>query len=640
MEKKQVLHFILPLVALSLLASCQPAATSSAASATSASVPTSTATSSVIASSSSALTMTIKIATPAKTALYVGETLQLEAVITPASATAKIEWHSDDATVISVDANGLVSALKAGSAKIQASLAGTTIVSQVISFSALAPVAMESLTISDEITQHVVVGQSFTLHYTYAPSNASDDAVLTSSDSTIASVEGMAVTFLKAGEVTITAASKLTPSAKDSVTFSVLASSPFQAMNKGYSANMDFTHMLDLENPYLQVKGYTDASENPFNEAVSSISGTAFYLEATINISHYRGGERGWPMVGIGHADSASVYKTGRALFFSPMDGQKVVVMDIGKTYAAEAELADRYSLIYQANGLKDFAITSLKFSMVRNGDEFYYLLNDKLFGYEKKSYGEAVTYPVIVGKDCDYTIANWSASTDAAFLKEKLALSTYQETFLPGAENTTYDPTAKTITFACKDGDKWGASYANQTYVRSIGEKAVLTGNFTVEYDVTAIEATSNEIAKRLSLMLARVGTSPVGYECFGVNNWWWEDGNEVYGAEFKSWAEGSAAYESANVVNGRIGDDGVRDTPAVANEHVVGHYVVTRTIQDGKSVFTWKFTKAGTTTEENVFAFTNHESVSISFTGAYRVNFGAACIDGTIANWKWSQQ
>jgi len=426
MKNKQALHFVIPLVALSLVASCQPVSTNSAASSTNTSVPSST-----VVSSSSAVTMTIAIATPAKTALYVGETLQLEAVVTPTSPTAELEWHSDDATVISVDANGLLTALKAGSARIQASIAGTSIVSQIVAFSALAPVAMESLTISDEITQHVLVGQKYTLHYTYAPTNANDDAFLTSSDPSIATVEGMDISFLKEGDVTITLSSKLIPTALDTVAFSVLASSPFQAMNKGYSANMDFTHMLDLENPYLQVKGYTDASENPLNEAVSSISGTSFYLEAMINISHYRGGERGWPMVGIGHADSDSVYKTGRALFFSPMDGQKVVVMDIGKTYASEAELTDRYSLLYKANGLKDFALTSLKFSMIRNGDEFYYLLNDKLFGYEKKSYGEALTYPVIVGKDCDYTISNWSATADSAFLNEKLALSGLSGIFL-----------------------------------------------------------------------------------------------------------------------------------------------------------------------------------------------------------------
>ena len=56
---------------------------------------------------------------PATATLQEGETLQLEAVITPADATEKgVEWSSNNDKAAIVDANGLVTALAPGSASI------------------------------------------------------------------------------------------------------------------------------------------------------------------------------------------------------------------------------------------------------------------------------------------------------------------------------------------------------------------------------------------------------------------------------------------------------------------------------------------------------------------------------------------
>ncbi len=58
--------------------------------------------------------------TPGKVSLNVGETVQLNAITLPMSLNAEITWTSSNASVASVDANGLVTALKQGAAVITA----------------------------------------------------------------------------------------------------------------------------------------------------------------------------------------------------------------------------------------------------------------------------------------------------------------------------------------------------------------------------------------------------------------------------------------------------------------------------------------------------------------------------------------
>ena len=68
--------------------------------------------------------------TPGKVSLNVGETVQLNAVTLPMSLNAEITWASSNASVASVDENGLVTALKQGSAIITATATdGTTTLS-------------------------------------------------------------------------------------------------------------------------------------------------------------------------------------------------------------------------------------------------------------------------------------------------------------------------------------------------------------------------------------------------------------------------------------------------------------------------------------------------------------------------------
>lgn len=87
----------------------------------------------------------------------------------------------------------------------------------VLDYSAPAKVPCESITL-DRTTAFVRTGNTLKLNYTQAPAGADDAVTWTSSDTTVATVEGGTVTAVKAGTVTITAKVSDTISATCNIT--------------------------------------------------------------------------------------------------------------------------------------------------------------------------------------------------------------------------------------------------------------------------------------------------------------------------------------------------------------------------------------------------------------------------------------
>lgn len=133
-----------------------------------------------------------------------GEVFTLSATVSPSNADNKdVSWSSSDATVASVE-NGLVSALKAGSATITVKTkdGGKTAGCNVTVTPKVFPVESVSL---DRTSAELTEGDQLTLTATVAPANATNKNVSwSSSDATVASVENGVVTALKAGSATIT----------------------------------------------------------------------------------------------------------------------------------------------------------------------------------------------------------------------------------------------------------------------------------------------------------------------------------------------------------------------------------------------------------------------------------------------------
>ncbi len=136
--------------------------------------------------------------------LVVGETVQLRASIQPSNATEKdITWASSKQSVATVSNSGLVTAVAEGSATITASAGGKSATCSITVSKGVVAVTSVAL---NETTLELTEGDSETLTATVKPDDATDKTVTWStSDASVATVEGGKVTAIKEGSATITA---------------------------------------------------------------------------------------------------------------------------------------------------------------------------------------------------------------------------------------------------------------------------------------------------------------------------------------------------------------------------------------------------------------------------------------------------
>ena len=133
--------------------------------------------------------------------LKAGETVTLTATVNPADATDKtVTWSSSDASVATV-INGLVTAVKVGSATITAKAGEKTATCSIT----VVPTSVTSITL-DKTSASLKAGETVTLTATINPSDATDKTVTwTTSDASVATVTNGVVVAVKVGTATITA---------------------------------------------------------------------------------------------------------------------------------------------------------------------------------------------------------------------------------------------------------------------------------------------------------------------------------------------------------------------------------------------------------------------------------------------------
>lgn len=139
--------------------------------------------------------------------MELGETLQLQAQISPSNATEqKVMWGSSKQSVATVSDAGLVTAVGEGSAKITATVSGKTATCVVTVTKPEVPVVHVGSVTLDKTDASLEIGQSLTLTATVLPENAADKSVeWKSTNPAIAEVDqNGTVTAISSGAVTIT----------------------------------------------------------------------------------------------------------------------------------------------------------------------------------------------------------------------------------------------------------------------------------------------------------------------------------------------------------------------------------------------------------------------------------------------------
>lgn len=153
--------------------------------------------------------------------LQVGEQLTLEATVRPSTASQNVKWQSSKAAVVSVSADGKLTAKKPGKALIRATATGNSKVRKSIPVTVVASTAPSKIVVSPD-SQSLEVGDKLTLTVDVSPADASDKVTWTSTNTAVASVSsGGVITAKKAGTATIRATSAVKSTVRDSVTVSV-----------------------------------------------------------------------------------------------------------------------------------------------------------------------------------------------------------------------------------------------------------------------------------------------------------------------------------------------------------------------------------------------------------------------------------
>ena len=137
--------------------------------------------------------------------LTVGDQKSLNATVSPSNATnKKINWASSRPNVASVTSDGIVEGISAGSAVITATSAnGIKANCDIVVKEKVVPVTSVTL---DRATLTMTEGDTQTLSATVKPDNATDKTVTwTSSNTSVATVDGGKVTAVAPGTATITA---------------------------------------------------------------------------------------------------------------------------------------------------------------------------------------------------------------------------------------------------------------------------------------------------------------------------------------------------------------------------------------------------------------------------------------------------
>lgn len=146
---------------------------------------------------------------PALVTLKEGETCQLSASVSPASARQDVEWASQNKDVATVDKEGLVTAVRAGSTRIYARSNAFQDQQGWCEVTVNEDTAVKGISLSSE-TMTIQVGESRPLTVTFTPSYAANKNVSWDSDTpgvATVSQEGMVMGFAE-GEATITATSE------------------------------------------------------------------------------------------------------------------------------------------------------------------------------------------------------------------------------------------------------------------------------------------------------------------------------------------------------------------------------------------------------------------------------------------------
>ena len=425
----------------------------------------------------------IKLTAIGSTTINVSKTVLIRSSVT-GTTEKDINWSSSDESIATVN-KGTVTGISQGEAIITASLAIEPKCKATIKVTVLKSLAPETLTITGYSSDIQWADENLQLSVVADSPEASTLVNWESNNPDVASVnETGYVSFLDKGNVTIKATSKEDSNVTASVSFTVKKG--FFYSDKG-SPYWDLTHQAD-EDPYVYIPDTTPTGYHSlyFKNAKS----TKYFASVTFEIKKQLST---WVWQGIGLGSGLSEDST-RYFLFSPIvpgqgnSYQKIIV----KTLPNESWPAiTTRSQIWGQNGLNDIDVNKpITISMVRDGNDYYYLINDKLFYFDNTTdYDGVETYPIMCAIDEEVKAYNYKYESDPEVVDEILSGEQYKKSFYSSNENIVYYDSDSEFTLS-------SVTTLNKDHkVMSLGDKAKVYGDFTVEFDVKSLKYNETHI-------------------------------------------------------------------------------------------------------------------------------------------------
>ncbi len=445
---------------------------------------------------------TMKITAIGSTTIQVSRTLTLRTQVTGTNQ-KDVTWSSLNPDIATVSDRGVVTGVSEGEATIKAVLDIDEKCSATIKVKVEPAVAPETLTLTGAPEDNTGwVGETAQLGVSVTPDNASLAVTWTSSDDSVASVsEDGVVTFKKKGNVTVTATSKADDTKKDSVTLNVREG----VFNTKMGANWDFSHQDSETDAYIVAQTENMAKEKINTAYFANYRGTRFYVEATFTEWAETANAWDWQGFGLGAglADNDARYFTYSHHYSgnTANNFNKFIVRDNPNSWGAITTRSQTWG----ARDLNSIKLgEDLKIGMLRDGNDYYYFLNDELYYFDYfTKYNNEATIPFIVTMDMAVKAVDYKLVTDAAQIDAKIAAC--DKSFYAVNNNVEYVNDAE-FTFKNKD------CFSKDHQVHSIGDKAILMNSFEIEFDVDSLVfGGSGQRYKGLSVNLTRYDSADI---------------------------------------------------------------------------------------------------------------------------------
>lgn len=547
----------------------------------------------------------------------VGDTITLRVLVT-GTAKRDVSWSSGDSSIATVSSNGTVTGIKKGKVGITAALKSEPNVKATLDVTVFEAVVPTSIAINGEEEQIGWVDEDIELELSFEPSQSDKRCNFISNNPTVATVsnEGV-ISFLKIGTVEITASAIGNSEIKDTVSFTV-KNGPFWTNRKGYSTELDYSHQADEINPYVQttyeVKDGADAMV-PAIAWFKTQPATRFYAEAEVGFIQSTSDP--WTRIGIGTATNDM---NSRVFYYCDKEGRKTTVLDFPVGFGGN----QNQSTVWQVNGLGSINKRAFVLGVLRDGNNYYYTINGKLYWVEiNKRFNELPAYPIIMGVTCSFTIKNAFVTLDNDYINAKLQLETYHDKFYSGStvENVTYDKTTDSWTFKNMYRDGGDTVYISQQCAKPYGDAGLAENDFEIEYDISNLNIMADDEYSYAGLVLRRYDTWTDNFgsdmETFVFNQQ--HAFYRVWGSDKRFHFSTKQDYLSNNF-----------ETPIDNASH---HVKLSRKVGEALSTFKMTIDDVPVVWQQNDKEVTELE---VSFVGKYLVHFGTNDAEAVISNFK----